>query len=319
MAKPSKLPAWDTTEVNSVEPDTTHQDEGWLAPGGIPEKPPFQTFNHWMNTVWKWIKEFNRQGIVEWDGVTTYQIDDITKGSDGFLYTSLVINNTNNNPTLEPTKWSPLVSKTGGFKNLIIDGQKQVNPDAYAGGVLADGVYGYAMWKGANSDVDIEQVIEQKNIRTGTYTISWVGGGTATVDGTSGLSSGDSLSITVSGNVSVIVPKAATDIMLEPGSVKSDFEQTDIEVETSKSQRYYELVIGQQFYYLTNNSGSQTQRQHQNYSVEKRAVATISFLVISGAGTIGGTADNKTTGFLVNFGGAIGNQVFYTWTADARL
>jgi len=85
MAKPSTLPEWDITGVNAVEPDTPHKEQGWLAPGGIPEKPPFQTFNHWMNAVWKWIKEFSQQGIVEWDGGTTYEIDDITKGSDGLL------------------------------------------------------------------------------------------------------------------------------------------------------------------------------------------------------------------------------------------
>jgi hypothetical protein len=105
MAKPSKLPAWDTTEVNSVEPDTTHQDEGWLAPGGVPEKPPFQTFNHWMNAVWKWIKEFNKQGIVEWDGVTTYDINNTTKGSNGIIYRSLQNANTNNDPVSSPTWW----------------------------------------------------------------------------------------------------------------------------------------------------------------------------------------------------------------------
>ena len=38
MAIPATLPKWDDTEVNSVAPDTTHEDEGWLAPGGIPEK-----------------------------------------------------------------------------------------------------------------------------------------------------------------------------------------------------------------------------------------------------------------------------------------
>ena len=105
MAKPSKLPTWDETEVNLVEPDITHQDEGWLAPGGIPEKPPFQTFNHWMNAVWKWLKEFNQQGVVEWDGITTYQINDITKGSDGRLYESLIAENTNNDPLTNLDKW----------------------------------------------------------------------------------------------------------------------------------------------------------------------------------------------------------------------
>lgn len=105
MAKPSTLPEWDTTGVNAIEPDATHKAEGWLAPGGVPEKPPFQTFNHWMNAVWKWIKEFAQQGIVEWDGATTYQIDDIAKGSDGLLYRSLIGANTNNDPLTNLDKW----------------------------------------------------------------------------------------------------------------------------------------------------------------------------------------------------------------------
>lgn len=105
MAKPAKLPDWNTTEVNSTEPDITHKEQGWLAPGGVPEKPPFQTFNYWMNIVWKWIKSFNQQGVVEWDGITTYDINDVTKGSDGRLYESLISSNTNNDPLLNLDKW----------------------------------------------------------------------------------------------------------------------------------------------------------------------------------------------------------------------
>lgn len=56
MAKPSTLPEWDTTQVNSIAPDATHKDQGWLAPGGVPEKPPFQTFNYWQNQVYRWMK-----------------------------------------------------------------------------------------------------------------------------------------------------------------------------------------------------------------------------------------------------------------------
>lgn len=59
MSIPNKLPEWDITEVNSVEVDQQHKDEGWLAPAGVPEKPPFQTFNWWQNLVYKWIKYFN--------------------------------------------------------------------------------------------------------------------------------------------------------------------------------------------------------------------------------------------------------------------
>lgn len=56
MAPPSIYPEWNKTEVNNVEADTQHKDEGWIAPGGVPEKPPFQTFNWWQNLVYKWIK-----------------------------------------------------------------------------------------------------------------------------------------------------------------------------------------------------------------------------------------------------------------------
>ncbi len=59
MAKPTVLPLWDTTEVNSIAPDSDHEDQGWLAPGGVPEKPPFQTFNFWQNNVYKWIDALN--------------------------------------------------------------------------------------------------------------------------------------------------------------------------------------------------------------------------------------------------------------------
>lgn len=55
MAKPTDLPIWDTNETNAIEPPTSRQDDGWLAPVGIPEKPPYQWFNWWMNNVYKWI------------------------------------------------------------------------------------------------------------------------------------------------------------------------------------------------------------------------------------------------------------------------
>ena len=142
MAKPSKLPSWDTTEVNSTEPDPTHQDEGWLAPGGIPEKPPFQTFNHWMNAVWKWLKEFNKQGVVEWDAITSYDTDDISKGSDGKLYSSLVDTNTNNDPISSPSEWELVVpdmastaDAQAGISNSVIINPARLH-DAIIGSVL---------------------------------------------------------------------------------------------------------------------------------------------------------------------------------------
>lgn len=79
--KPTTLPEWDTTEVNAIEPDATHKAQGWLAPGGIPEKPPFQTFNHWMNETYKWVNYFDTavgvKYLSDYDGDLAAAIADI--------------------------------------------------------------------------------------------------------------------------------------------------------------------------------------------------------------------------------------------------
>ncbi len=56
MAKPTTLIPWDDNLTNIVIPDTNHQDDGWLAPGGVPEKPPYQYFNHQMNQTTRWLE-----------------------------------------------------------------------------------------------------------------------------------------------------------------------------------------------------------------------------------------------------------------------
>ena len=107
MAKPSVLPIWDTAQSNSVEPDAAHKLDGWMIVGGVPEKPPLQSFNFWQNNTYLWIKSFNEQGIVEWDAATPYLVDYITKGSNGKLYIAISAS-TNKNPTIEP-EWQELM------------------------------------------------------------------------------------------------------------------------------------------------------------------------------------------------------------------
>ena len=58
MSIPTTLPEWDKNQLNIVEADNDHKDEGWLAPAGVPEKPPFQTFNWWQNLAYQWILRF---------------------------------------------------------------------------------------------------------------------------------------------------------------------------------------------------------------------------------------------------------------------
>lgn len=129
-----------------------------------------------------------------------------------------------------------------GYKNKLINGRKRINERGYAGGVLANNVYGYDRWKGADSDANIEQIIDTFNIEDGIHTISWTGGGTATVAGFSGLSSGDSV-VLPGGNISVKVPKFANSIQLEEGSIATSFEVREKGLELSLCQRYFEKQI----------------------------------------------------------------------------
>lgn len=187
-----------------------------------------------------------------YNGLISYSQGDVIL-ENGLYFVSLIDSNLGN-PTSDQSSWASSAvqgytkeesnSLSRGFKNIIINGDKRVNQGEYAGGVLADGVYGYDRWKGADSDANIEQIIEQQNIRTSDYTISFDGGGTATVAGVSGLSSGDSISIVVSGNISVKVPKGATNIQLEEGLFKTPFEQRPYGLELLLCQRYLPYMVG---------------------------------------------------------------------------
>lgn len=132
MAKPSDLPIWNTSETNSVPTDNDRKAQGWLAPGGVPEKPPYQIFNYWQNLSYKWIEAINRLGILPWDATTTYDQTSYVVGSDGFLYRSLSASNTGNDPVSTPLSWQS-VEKSEVF--IAVD-QK---PDSQNGGTFTAG------------------------------------------------------------------------------------------------------------------------------------------------------------------------------------
>lgn len=127
MAKPTVLPEWDETEVNSVEPDATHKAEGWLAPAGVPEKPPYQSFNFWQNSVWKWLNEINIKGILGYDALTDYIADlSYVVGSDGNLYQCGINNGPSSsivNPVGDVTgTWNDIINVTSPTARGYIDG-----------------------------------------------------------------------------------------------------------------------------------------------------------------------------------------------------
>lgn len=127
MAKPTVLPEWDETEVNSVEPDATHKAQGWLAPAGVPEKPPYQSFNFWQNSVWKWLNEINIKGVLGYDALTDYLADlSYVVGSDGNLY-QCGINNGPSSSVVNPVgdvtgTWNDIINVTSPTARGYIDG-----------------------------------------------------------------------------------------------------------------------------------------------------------------------------------------------------
>tara|TARA_R110000803_G_scaffold34529_1_gene75307 strand:- start:3631 stop:4740 length:1110 start_codon:yes stop_codon:yes gene_type:complete len=201
-----------------------------------------------------------------------------------------------------------------GRRNLIINGNKTVNQRAYADGVLADGDYGYDRWKGNASDVNIEQVIEASSEDDGTYVISWVGGGTAIVDGTAGLSSGGTIVVSGTGNISVIVPKASTHIQLEKGTLSTGFEYRHVGEEMALCQRYYEVVDAYGVSY--DNSGTVVQRSSIHFAVSKRVSPTIIVTQTSGSASGGNSVSTGTSGFFLGFSSTGKGK---TWIGSATV
>lgn len=145
MAKPTVLPIWDTDETNSIEPDASHKLDGWLAPGGVPEKPPFQSFNFWQNAVYKWLKEINQQGILQYDALTDYPIGALVIGS-AETYIAAAANGPSSsvvNPVGDTTGvWENFYFNTssnvvtGTANGLVLNAISGINPSALFDGQL---------------------------------------------------------------------------------------------------------------------------------------------------------------------------------------
>ena len=125
--------------------------------------------------------------------------------------------------------------------NLLINGDRLINQREFAAGQPAANVYGADRWKGSADGLQIEQVVENTESLDELATISWQGGtGTASVNGQSGLISGETFTLTTSGNYSVIVPTDASKIKLEYGNTETPYQSRPIAEELALCQRYYE-------------------------------------------------------------------------------
>ena len=147
-----------------------------------------------------------------------------------------------------------------GLRNLLINGNPMINQRGYVSGTATTGANEYTLdrWRVVTlgeaisfSDSNnvrtvtapaggVEQVIEGLNISSGTYTLSWTGTATATVDGVS-VSNGGQVTLTGGTNATVKFSGGTFSLaQLEPGTVATPFEHRNYGDEMTRCQRYYE-------------------------------------------------------------------------------
>lgn len=165
-----------------------------------------------------------------------------------------------------------IVPASYGFRNLIINGNFSINQRAYTSASnLASGSYGFDRWKSNYTNTTltftsapqgqtvtisasgvIRQVVEQANVRAGSYVLSWTGTATGRVYNSGGSAPSyavSPVSAYLDGTADVIVeftPSSGTatlgDVQLEFGSRATPFETRPIGVELVLCQRYCFVV-----------------------------------------------------------------------------
>jgi hypothetical protein len=168
------------------------------------------------------------------------------------------------------------ISFITGFKNLIINGCKRVNQRGATAIDKTASAYNFDRWY--YDGTNFIQYVEDKNIvLSGTYTLSWSGTATATVDGES-VSNGGQLTLTA--NTQCEVKFNSSDfnfVQLEYGNKKTNFEIRHIGLELSLCQRYYEQFINMRIraYHPTDTGSGYHLTSSSGVCVEKRVMPTI--------------------------------------------
>lgn len=346
MAKPTDLPEWDTTQVNAIEPTTERKEQGWLAPAGVPEKPPFQTFNYWQNEVYRWLKAINDQGILEYDNLTDYTANlSYAVGSDGILYVCK-INNGPSSSVVDPVgdltgTW--VIQSATPQNNLLVNPEMLINQDAFAGGALVAGNYGYDMWKASTGGADvsassgvitlssggIEQSIESPGLASKLVALSAnITSGTLSYDieGVTGSLGGSGVQIVYisipGGSTGDILVKLSgtcvfSELSLQPNNY-SKFIRRAYDEEISKCYRNYFKSLTDEFEILSVASATQVTTQKVTLPVAMRAVPTVTPIKTSGSAGLGTPSAISTEAYQINFTGNANAIISWSWTADAR-
>lgn len=147
----------------------------------------------------------------------------------------------------------------GGTRNVLINGNPMINQRGYVSGTATTGANEYTVdrWRvvtlgesitfsdSANVRTvtapagGVEQVIEGVNLLSDTYTLSWTGTATATVDGNP-VTNGGQVTLTGGTNATVKFSGGTFSLaQLERGTVATPFEHRNYGDELALCQRYY--------------------------------------------------------------------------------
>lgn len=219
-----------------------------------------------------------------------------------------------------------------GFRNLIINGNPVINQRNYVSGTNTGGANQYTLdrWRVVTSGQSlaftttagvvtctasaggVEQVVEGASILGGTYTLSWTGTATATVNGNA-VANGGQVTLTGNSNATVRFTSGTFSLVqLEPGSKATPFEQRPYAVEYALCQRYYETgTAGQSI----NNAAASTTVSHTVYfRVTKRAAPNCTIDV--------GAIQVANSNALTTYQGSIAAGAWYNpgnYTANAEI
>lgn len=133
LIKPPVVQIWgdsNQTSADMVKPTDAQILAGWPLSSTPPSR---QRWNWILNFCANGIRYFSRRGIADYDGAETYQLGDVTRGSDGLIYRSLQANNTSHAPQSSPTWWGPAQGPTAAQD----DSSKAIASTEYVLGQLA--------------------------------------------------------------------------------------------------------------------------------------------------------------------------------------
>lgn len=148
------------------------------------------------------------------------------------------------------------------FRNKLINGNFALNPRAWPSGAATSlaNQYTLARWRVVTPGQAVtyapsgngraivapagglEQPIEGANMEGGVYTLSWVGSGTAFVNGVAIANGGQTPALPANTNAVVRVVGAVSEVQFELGSVATPFERRPIGIELNLAQRYHRRI-----------------------------------------------------------------------------